>query len=104
MDPWILEDFEDFGWISEGFPWIRGSRRICRILVGSGKDFHVSVDFGGFSILHDSGWIWEGFPWILQDLQNFAWIWKGFPWICRFLWILKILVGSEKDFNGSVDF
>ena len=45
VDPWILKDFVDFGWTWERFlrGWWR-SWNIFRILVGSGKDFHGSVD------------------------------------------------------------
>ena len=74
-----------------------------RILVGSGKDFHGSVDFAGFcSFWLDVGRI-SMVLWILkilvgpgndfhesvhfggfQKLMDFAWIWQGFPWICGF--------------------
>ena len=84
MNPCILEDFKNL--------WI---------LLGSGKDFHGSVDFGGFGwILVGSGKDFHGFVdfggfgefsldlgrtsmdlWILQDFEYFGGTWEGFPWI-----------------------
>ena len=52
-----------------------------RILVGSGKDFHGSVDFAGFCRF-------------LLDVGRISMV----------LWILKILVGPGNDFHGSVHF
>ena len=65
------------------------------------KDFHGCVDFKRFRL--DLGRISVD-PWILKDFVDLGWTWERFlrGW-WRSLNIFRILVGSGKDFRGSMD-